>query len=103
MRKKASATLGLLLATSFGIPWAAWAADIKLDKTTSYDGLTIPDGAQIVVPPGKVVLTALDLAQGGKIEAARGYRLSLSIDGRRVPLAAGHYKGDVRLTVAPHD
>ena len=79
MSKKASATLGLLLATSFGIPWASWAADITLDKTTSYDGLTIPDGAQIIVPPGKVAV--------------------MSVDGVETAITPGTYAGKVVLTV----
>ena len=42
------------------------------------------DGSSRWIVTQSSYLTALDLAQGGKIEAAPGYRLSLSVDGKRV-------------------
>lgn len=79
MNKKASLKLGLLLMASFGIPRLALAADIKLDKTTSYDGLIIPEGAAVLAPPGKMAV--------------------MTVDGIETAIRPGAYSGKVVLTV----
>jgi hypothetical protein len=46
-------------------------------------------------------LTSLTIAKGGAVNAPEGQTLTMTIDGKQVPVKAGSYRGKIVLKVAP--
>ena len=46
-------------------------------------------------------LTSLTIAKGGAVEAPQGQSLTMTVDGKQVPVKAGSYKGKIVLAVTP--
>jgi hypothetical protein len=44
-------------------------------------------------------LTSLNIANGAKVTAPKGYRATMTVDGVEEPISAGTYKGKIVITV----
>ena len=58
------------------------------------------DAASSWTVTGTSYISALTLAEGAKLEAADGKKLTMTVDGVETPVAAGTYTGSIVLTVA---
>jgi hypothetical protein len=59
------------------------------------------DGASRWTVDQTSYLTALEIAAGAVVDAPRGFRLTLMVDGKETPLQAGSYSGKIVLHVTP--
>lgn len=57
------------------------------------------DGESVWTVTGTSYITALKLAEGASVKAAEGKKLSVTVDGKPVELAAGEYTGTIVLEI----
>jgi hypothetical protein len=70
--------------------------------TKEAHGATVTlDGASSWTVDKTSYLTGLTIAQGAKVSAPQGSKLTMTVNGVQKPIAAGEYKGKIVLTVAP--
>jgi len=57
------------------------------------------DGASVWSPVQVSYLSALDIAEGGKVQAPEGKKLVMTVNGAETAIAPGSYRGDIAITV----
>jgi len=60
--------------------------------------VALKDGAVWTVA-GSGTITSLTIADGCKVAAPKGYKLTMTVDGVKKPIKAGTYSGKIVMTV----